>query len=428
MCSKKILGILVGLVFMVSGAFAHEIPKKGSCRVCGMYLSVYYRTRTEALFKNGDHHYYCGVACLLRDINKHGGLSSVKEAWVTDWVRGKALPYQAATYVIGSDLIPDMVPNIIAFADPEEARKFIKEHGGTIRSLPELLHIISPFGMTVPFRIAPAATPPQRVMAVALGAMHVFKNGIWHGTDDPGTQEALKARKMVKVKMKAWMNSLKLVAGLTDDLTFSLKVPRVYKKVIIKNRLGKKITKTSEDLGDLTLALRYRLWRDLYFDRHFGLYFSLTLPTGEYQTKPMISPEAYALAGGLLYSQHLGPVWFHAALIHQYWFENQDDFQKGALTTLGVALHYTHDYDNLLGVELDLQIARRNQLRDEDLEDSGGVSAYLSLVAQRKLARIGGGNFNFRFMIGVPLYQNLYGYQPAEDYHLMGALVWKRRF
>ncbi len=425
------LPVLAGLFFLLfteAPLFSHKIPIKGSCPVCGMYIKEFWRTRTEAIFKNGDHYIYCGVACLLRDINQHGGLSSLKEAWVTDWITKKSIPFFKAVYVIGSDIIPDMLPNIIAFASEEEARKFIEKHGGVIKSIRELLNIISPVGLTVPFRIPGAAVPARNVFKVVFGGKDIFKNTIYHGDNDISTGRALRGRKKVVRKMKIIGTAMKIGYGITDNLAVLLTVPRIYKKAYIKLKKGKNKTFTTQGLGDVDITFRYRLWRDTYFDRHFGVLFGVTLPTGEYNTRPHRTPESWALKLGVMYSHHKGPFWFHFAVFDRYYFENSDDFQKGNTLTFGFAAHYTIDYDNVIGFEFDTSVSDRSQYKDRDIRDSGGIVANVNLLVQRKVAKFGGGNLVVRALAGIPIYQKLYGTQLGEDYHFQLGVGWKRRF
>ena len=433
---------LSGMLFPVSGGrgFAAEPPghcemhihKGMECPVCGMYIERYKKTAFRLLFKDGKEYYYCGVACGLRDINDHGGLATVKEGCATDWIHQKPVDFRKATYVIGSDLIPDMIPNILPFSSRREAEQFVQKHGGRIESLQSLLAIISPVGMTVPFRIPPAATPPKNVFAMALGYKSIKKDNLLSGSDDISYAEAFKTKPMRPDEVKVDVTFLKLVYGLTDNIALAAVVPRFDKELTIRKKTGQKIKKSQNGLGDIALSMRWRLYHDTYFNKHFGIYLGATFPTGDYDktlpTALQLGKGAVSLTGGAVWSQHLGKFWFHTSLLYTYNFENSDDFQFGDSLKGGVALHFTPTPDNMLGLEIDGSVSSRSQLNGDDIYDSGGKHVYASLVTHNRIFLFWGGNLSVRGMFGLPLYEDVNGIQLGEKYHWMVGLTWKRRF
>ncbi len=88
-----------------------------------------------------------------------GGMSAFESVKVHDWVSGELVDAETATYVLGSDVIPDMVPNYIAFAKREEAEAFVAKEGGEVIDFNIAYEDISPVGTTAPFRIRTAVTP-----------------------------------------------------------------------------------------------------------------------------------------------------------------------------------------------------------------------------------------------------------------------------
>ncbi len=409
-----------------------HIHKGMECPVCGMYIERYRKTAFKLLFKNGKESYYCGVACGFRDINDHGGLEAVKEGCATDWIRQKPIDFRQATYVIGSDLIPDMIPNILPFASHEEAERFIRKHGGKIESLESLLALISPVGMTVPFRIPPAATPPKNVFAVALGYREIRKDNLISGSSDISYAEAFTSKPMRPKKMTADITFLKMVYGFTDNITLSAVVPRLDKELTIRTKKGGEIKKTRSGIGDIALNVRWRLYHDAYFNKHFGICFGATLPTGDYDksypTALQLGKGSVSLTGGAMWSQHIGKFWFHSSLLYIHNFENCDDFQFGDGLKGGVAFHFTPTPDNVVGLELDGSFSERSQLNGEDIHDSGGKHVYATLVTHNRIFLVWGGNLNVRGMFGIPLYEDVKGVQLGEKYHWMVGLTWKRRF
>ena len=88
-----------------------------------------------------------------------GACPRSKSVKVHDWVSGKLVDAETATYVLGSNVIPDMVPNYIAFANREEAEAFVAKQGGEIIDFNIAYDDISPVGTTAPFRVRTAVTP-----------------------------------------------------------------------------------------------------------------------------------------------------------------------------------------------------------------------------------------------------------------------------
>ncbi|MDD5577691.1 MAG: nitrous oxide reductase accessory protein NosL [Methylobacter sp.] len=103
------------LALMSFQVSAEETHKRESCRVCGMYIDQYQKSAAELVFKDGQKEYACGVACMLREVEDAEGISAFQSVKVHDWVSGELVDAEIATYVIGSEVIPDMVPNLHRF-------------------------------------------------------------------------------------------------------------------------------------------------------------------------------------------------------------------------------------------------------------------------------------------------------------------------
>jgi len=144
-----------------------------------MYIDQYQKSAAELVFKDGKKEYTCGVACMLREVDDAGGISAFQSVKVHDWVSGELVDAQTATYVLGSNVIPDMVPNYIAFAKREEAEAFVARG----RRGDRLQHCSMTFavGTTAPFRIRTAVTPGKgnfsAGMVYGLYAKRQFKIG-----------------------------------------------------------------------------------------------------------------------------------------------------------------------------------------------------------------------------------------------------------
>lgn len=117
-----------------------EILQKGDsnayCPICGMTLTMFYRTNHAATI-NGEVHQYCSLHCLLEEamVKK----VEPKDIKVVDNVTLKFMDANKAFYVVGSKQ-PATMDSVskYAFSSEDEAKKFIKEYGGEIMSFAQV--------------------------------------------------------------------------------------------------------------------------------------------------------------------------------------------------------------------------------------------------------------------------------------------------
>lgn len=414
-----------------------ECDHREDCHICGMYIREYIDTAGEVVPEGGKRYLYCGVACEIRALNEHFGREAAANARVTDWETHEVIPLEQATLVIGSEIIPDMIPNIIAFKESGEAEAFQQAHGGRIVPLDELITGVSYFGLTMPFRITPAAVPPEDVFAIAAGFNFMEMDGLMSGDSDMDTGRVVKQRGMAPDRMRTAAAVSKLAYSFTDDITANLDIPYLWKEMDSRTMMGPR-SYENEGMGDLMLTTRWRFWRDNDFDKHLGALVRLSLPTGEFsETNRMrhnlqLGTGALGLGAGPSFSQHIGDFWFHAGVEYFYNFENSDDYRFGDQLSGGVAVHYTPSTRTMLGLELDAM--RRGSNEDDRLPGDGEVlntgrtKVSINAVLQQRIVDFGGGNLNFRALAGLPIYENVDGIQLGEEFHVMGALQWNRRF
>jgi hypothetical protein len=327
-------------------------------------------------------------------------LDNVKQAFATDWVSKKAVDISNAHYVIGSKIIPDMVPSIIAFASEDEARQFMSEQGGRLVPLRDLLKIISPFGQTVPFRIPPAATPPQGVFSTALGVNVASSTTLMSGNDE------VDDRRGSPKEQQTVGTNLRLLYALTDDLVMETAVTRFSKDLTVIRPNGTEFERDEAGLGDVDLIFRWRLYRDDFFDKHFALLLGTTLPTGHFEKglPPglQLGTGAPSLSVGPLYSQHIGAFWLHGSLVYKYNFENNDDVQSGDSLQGGVAVHYTHNYDQMVGLEVDGTATSKTQTNGADTPNTGRTNVFANAVAHWPSRPVLGRQFQHPGLGGCP--------------------------
>jgi nitrous oxide reductase accessory protein NosL len=400
-----------------------------SCKVCGMWIDQFTRTTGELVHPDGNAEHTCGVACMLRTIEDRG-VDSFHAMRVKDWSTGKPVDARQAWYLLGSRLVPDMLPNYIAFADRQEAEALASREGGEVLSFAAAMDTISPRGMTQPFRIRQAVTPGKGSIGMGLAYAYMVKDRVVDGSDGQDPEAFIgsnPAQPRAPERIEVQTQSLSASYALTDRLAAQLIVPYYEKEAETLTRQGGRIVSSStqsDGLGDLGAELRYNLWRSIYYDRFFTVLLGATLPTGEFDSHRSFNPALQAqvvetgpgmqlgygtatLHGGLLYSQRWSDFWFHAQGLYRHNPENGDDYKYGDETQAGVALHYTPNYDLMLGLELDALLAAKNEDRGIELGNTGGTRVNLAAVCDWRFANLLGGNLTLRGSAGLPLYEDL---------------------
>ncbi len=414
---KKALMVFVSVCLLLPQAVLGEYREaRHSCQVCGMYTDHYAATAAELVYRDGRHAHTCGVACMLRIVQDEGGPGAFSGLQVHDWRRGALTSAEEASYVIGSRVIPDMIPNIIAFGSPAEARAFREQEGGEVIDFTQALSIISPMGMTNPTRIKPAVLPPRGAFGVGLGYMSMVMDDVQIGSDSEDPEDFVRRpmQMMGPRKMASRGEMLMLNYGLTDHMTLSLNGAYLEKEMEML-WMGGAVTRKRRQSGlaDTEVTLRYNLWKDSYYRNFFSLLGGVTVPTGDFDRAFLSMPglqlgtDAFGFTGGLLYSHRQGHLWFHVLTSYTAKLENDDDYRFGDAARIGAALHYTPSYNWMVGLEVDAVDQGKNELNGSKIGNTGGFRSALTAIAEWRLLTAMGGNFNLRLSGGIPLYEDL---------------------
>jgi len=436
---KKYGMVLAATVMLASAAHAGE---REGCRLCGMYIDQYQGTSAIVTSKDGRVEKTCGGADMLRLVADAGGIEAFASVLVHDWLSGKEIAAAGATYVIGSDLVPDMIPNIIAFADQDGAKKFISEHGGQALTFSQAMLAVSPMGMTMPNRVNSAVPPPKGSVSVGAGYMAMVKDELIMGSSKVSTAQYLAATAgitptapMIPKKMEASGPMYMANYGITDRLSVTAKISDLDKIMTstTRNLSAERVTK-HKGISDLELKAVYNLWRDDYYSKFFSLMGNATLPTGDFDTTFRTQPGlqlgtgSVNLGGGLLGSVRFGDFWLHGEVSYLANRENGDDYKFGDVSKLGAALHYTPNYDLMLGLELDATDTDKNENFGTKVQNSGGRAIMLTGVASWRFLSAFGGNFSLNGSYGLPLYEDVNLYGLGTEYVATGMLNFKHRF
>jgi len=403
--------------------------ERESCQLCGMWIDQYQRTAGELVHNDGKTEHTCGVACLLRIVQEKG-VSSFRSIRVKDWKNGTLVDAQDAWYSIGSLLIPDMLPNYIAFASRDEAEAFAAEKGGVVLSFVSAMETVSPRGMTQPFRIRQAVTPGQGSFGLGIAYGYMLKDNLKIGTDGQDPESFINnnsAQPRAPKKLEVQTQSLVMNYGITDLFAMQLNLPYFERKMDTLVRQGSRVNTVNsknDGLGDLAGELRYNLWRSVFYDKFFTLLAGMTVPTGEFDatrafnaalntdlisTAPGMQQGAGTLTylGGLLYSQKWESFWFHGQALYRLSPENNDDYKFGDEIQGGLAVHYTPHYDIMLGIEMDVSKTMENEDRGIEIGNTGGTRANMAFVFDWRFLNAFGGNLNLRGSVGLPVYEDL---------------------
>ena len=428
-----------------AAAFAEKNSVRPSCDICGMYIDQFHDTSTQLTLKNGEKLETCGVACMLRLINDKGGPDAFSSIMVHDWNKKALVPAAEATYVIGSKIIPDMLPTIIAFEKRDGAETFKAKEGGEILNFTQALLSISPMGMTMPSRIKTAVLSPEGSLAVGVGFMHMTMDKVKLGSDSIDPLEFVRrpGQMMGPMKMTSTAEMLMINYGITDNLNLGINAS-YFDKEMETYKMGGKVTETSKNngFGDVDMTFRYNLWKDAYYSKFFSLLVGTTLPTGNFEKEFITMPGlqtgngAFTFTGGMLFSHRYKDFWVHCLASYTAMPENGDDYKFGDTTRFGAAVHYTPSYDLMAGLEIDGAYFAKDKYLDINVDNTGGFRSNLSGVAEWKFLTAFGGTFSVRASGGIPIYEDLnhYSVGPVENvkvgggYFVAGTINFSRRF
>jgi len=424
------------LLLTLSTATVAAGAERQACHLCGMYIDQYQHTAALLTDKNGTETATCGVADMIRFIEDSGGPDAFASIKVVDWNTEQKINADQATYVIGSDLIPDMIPNVIAFGSKDAAEQFISEHGGGLMSFTQALLSISPMGMTMPTRVNTAVTSPKGAMGIGVGYMYMNMDDLMIGDESVSTSEfASEVNPMMGPKeMTSEGEMFMLGYGITDKLSTMIKTAHLKKEMVMdRYKMGDTVTTRSSGMTDTDVSLRYNVWRDTYYSKFISVLGGVTLPTGDFdndlrnQSGLQLGIGTVGYYGGLLASARYGDFWFHSEASYSYKPENDDDYDFGDTAKIGIAAHYTPNPNFMIGLETDYTVTGKNEDDGSKVDNSGGKKAMVAVISSWRFLTALGGNFNLKVTAGVPYYEDVNAYGLGGNYFANAMISFKRR-
>ncbi len=206
-----------------------------------------------------------------------------------------------------------------------------------------------------------------------------------------------------------------IMYGLTPDLALTLAIPYILKKKIESER-GEK---TSSGVGDISLRLKYRFWRhdSPGIQDSAAVITGIKLPTGDDDKTPGLGTGSTDFFIGLAVARESLKWYYFGDVRYRINTRGSDDLRKGNVlfTDLSIGVRpWPTEYlkpDLVVLLEMNWELIMKDHLGGTEVDDSGGNRLFLSpcfFFTYRNLALKGG--------VQIPVYQNMYGHQPEDDY------------
>jgi len=134
----RVLALICALASGVVGnAFAGD-PKpptaKDRCSVCGMFVAKYPPWVATVVFNDGTQVFFDGPKDLFRYLlnleDYDAADREISEVFVKDYYSTAVIDAKDAFFVVGSDVMGPMGPELVPIAKESHAKTFVTDHGG----------------------------------------------------------------------------------------------------------------------------------------------------------------------------------------------------------------------------------------------------------------------------------------------------------
>ncbi len=132
--------IVCSFIFVLSSFVFTSVQAEEQkwCPLCSMNLKMFWKTTHWLTFSDGTRTGYCSIHCASKVYQDRA--TDIDRWEVADYDTKKLINGRKAHFLIGSDLPGTMTPvSKLAFASLDVAKKYQKEHGGTIGTLDDAL-------------------------------------------------------------------------------------------------------------------------------------------------------------------------------------------------------------------------------------------------------------------------------------------------
>ncbi len=136
---KSLIFLAIGFFLMITPSKADSPGKpsaKDKCPVCGMFVSKYPEWIAQINSKDGRSFFFDGAKDMFKFLNQPEkyvqglGRKELHEIYVTDYYSLEPINGMEAFYVMGSDVLGPMGRELIPFLKEEDAKEFMRDHGG----------------------------------------------------------------------------------------------------------------------------------------------------------------------------------------------------------------------------------------------------------------------------------------------------------
>ena len=137
----RFIAAIIAIFILASPAWSGERKPvkpsaKDKCPVCGMFVAKYPDFVAQIIFQDGSYAVFDGAKDMfkyyfnLKKYNPSKKAENIDSIYVTDYYSLTLVNGSGAMYVIGSDVYGPMGKEPIPFAKEEDAKGFMKDHGG----------------------------------------------------------------------------------------------------------------------------------------------------------------------------------------------------------------------------------------------------------------------------------------------------------
>ncbi len=124
---------------------AKDLTRDEVCMLDGMILMDHPGPKGQAIFKNGERHFFCDTKGLISTLYDQNHKMKIKQAFVQDFGQRKWGSYKdnwidvkQAFFVMDSSRFGAMGPTLATFSTRTDADNFAKEFGGSVLAFNEL--------------------------------------------------------------------------------------------------------------------------------------------------------------------------------------------------------------------------------------------------------------------------------------------------
>ncbi len=139
----KHITLILTMLVLIPLAAAAKVEAPERCIQCGMDRTVFAHSRMLISYTDGTGAGVCSLYCAVTEMRRDKK-KLVSSLMVADYSTHKLIDSETAHWVVGGSQNGVMTSEAKwAFAGREEAQRFVKEHGGKIRSFDQALDAAS---------------------------------------------------------------------------------------------------------------------------------------------------------------------------------------------------------------------------------------------------------------------------------------------